>query len=61
MLQWALSFLILALVAGFLGFGGVAIISIEIARLLFGVFIFLFIVAVIAHLIQGKSPPMPPV
>ena len=35
MLQWALSFLILALVAGFLGFGGIAVVSIELARLLF--------------------------
>jgi len=60
MLQWALSFLILALVAGFLGFSGVAVMSIEIARMLFGVFIFLFLIAAIIHLIQGKSPPMPP-
>jgi uncharacterized membrane protein YtjA (UPF0391 family) len=61
MLSWALSFLILALVAGFLGFGGVAIISIEIARILFGVFIVLFLIAAVAHLLQGKSPPIPPV
>jgi uncharacterized membrane protein YtjA (UPF0391 family) len=61
MLSWALSFLILALIAGFLGFGGVAVISIEIARTLFGVFLFLFIVTAVVHLIQGKSPPMPPV
>ena len=61
MLQWALSFLVLALVAGFLGFGGVAIMSIEIARILFGVFIFLFVVTVIAHALRGKAPPMPPV
>ena len=61
MLQWALSFLILALVAGFLGFGGVAVMSIEIARMLFGVFIFLFVVTVIIHALRGKSPPMPPV
>jgi uncharacterized membrane protein YtjA (UPF0391 family) len=61
MLRWAITFLILALVAGLLGFGGVAVISIEIARMLFGVFIFLFLIAVIIHLIQGKAPPMPPV
>ena len=60
MLQWALSFLILALVAGFLGFGGVAILSIEIARLLFGIFLFLFLLTLIVHLLRGKSPPMPP-
>lgn len=60
MLSWALSFLILALVAGFLGFGGLAIVSIEIARILFGVFIVLFLVATVAHLLTGKTPPVPP-
>jgi uncharacterized membrane protein YtjA (UPF0391 family) len=58
MLHWALSFLILALVAGFLGFGGVAIVSIEIARLLFGVFLILFLLAAAIHVMQGKAPPI---
>lgn len=58
MLQWALAFLILALVAGFLGFGGVAIVSIEIARVLFGVFLILFLLAAAIHVVQGKAPPV---
>lgn len=58
MLHWALSFLILALVAGFLGFGGIAIVSIEIARLLFGVFLILFLLAAAIHVMQGKAPPV---
>ncbi|TAL38790.1 MAG: DUF1328 domain-containing protein [Alphaproteobacteria bacterium] len=58
MLHWALSFLILALVAGFLGFGGIAIVSIEIARLLFGVFLLLFLLAAAIHVLQGKAPPV---
>jgi uncharacterized membrane protein YtjA (UPF0391 family) len=58
MLHWALGFLILALVAGFLGFGGIAIVSIEIARLLFGVFLILFLLAAAIHVVQGKSPPI---
>jgi uncharacterized membrane protein YtjA (UPF0391 family) len=57
MLYWAFSFLILALIAGFLGFGGVALISVEIARMLFGIFIFLFLIVTVIHLLQGKSPP----
>jgi uncharacterized membrane protein YtjA (UPF0391 family) len=58
MLHWALAFLILALVAGFLGFGGIALLSIEIARLLFGVFLILFLLAAAIHVMQGKAPPV---
>lgn len=58
MLQWALSFLILALIAGFLGFGGVAIMSIEIARLLFIAFLVLFVVTALVHIMRGKAPPV---
>lgn len=58
MLRWALSFLVLALIAGFLGFGGVAVISIEIARILFVAFIILFVIAFAMHALQGKAPPV---
>jgi len=58
MLRWAFSFLILALIAGFLGFGGVAIMSIEIARILFVAFLILFIIAFAMHALQGKAPPV---
>ena len=55
MLGWALTFLVIALVAGVLGFGGVAIISVEIARLLFFVFLVLFAVSLIAGLLRGST------
>jgi uncharacterized membrane protein YtjA (UPF0391 family) len=58
MLSWAFTFLILALIAGVLGFGGVAVISIEIARILFVVFLILFLVAAAAHAFRGKAPPV---
>lgn len=58
MLQWALTFLVLALIAGLLGFGGVAVISLEIARFLFLVFIVLFLVAITMHAMRGKAPPV---
>mgnify|MGYP003349661323 CR=1 FL=1 len=45
---------IVALVAGVLGFGGIAIISVEIARLLFFVFLVLFAVSLIAGLLRGR-------
>lgn len=43
MLSWALTFFILAIIAGVLGFGGIADVSADIAKILFVVFIILFI------------------
>lgn len=57
MLNWAISFLVLALIAALLGFGGVAAVSVEIAQILFVVFIALFIVASLVHVLRGGSPP----
>jgi uncharacterized membrane protein YtjA (UPF0391 family) len=48
MLGLALTFLIIALVAGALGLGGVAILSASLAKILFFVFIVLFLVSLIA-------------
>jgi uncharacterized membrane protein YtjA (UPF0391 family) len=56
MLGWALTFLIVALVAAVLGFGGIAGASASIAQMLFFVFILLFIVAMIARALRGKPP-----
>jgi uncharacterized membrane protein YtjA (UPF0391 family) len=57
MLQWALMFLVLALIAGVLGFGGIAAISANIAQVLFVVFLILFLIAAAAHAFRGKAPP----
>jgi uncharacterized membrane protein YtjA (UPF0391 family) len=57
MLGWALAFLIIALVAAALGFGGVAAVSVEIAQLVFWVFIVLFVVSLIYTLVSGRRPP----
>ncbi len=51
-LQWALIFLVVALVAGVLGFGGVAVISVEIARALFFVFLVLFALSLVLGLVR---------
>ncbi len=48
MLRWALTFAILALVAGLLGFGGLAGDFSYIAKILLFVFVVLFVVALIA-------------
>ena len=47
MLRWALAFVILALIAGVLGFGGLAGDFAYFARILLFVFLVLFVVALI--------------
>ena len=60
MLGWALTFFLVALVAGVLGFGGVAFASVEIARICFFLFLIGFIVTLVLHLFGGRrsSPPL---
>jgi uncharacterized membrane protein YtjA (UPF0391 family) len=59
MIRWVITFLILALVAGFLGFGGIASASLEIAKLLFFVFLVLFVITLVVYLVTGRKPPVP--
>lgn len=59
MLQWALTFLVVALVAAVFGFSGIAAISMELARMIFGVFIVLFIITALVYLVRGRAPPPP--
>jgi uncharacterized membrane protein YtjA (UPF0391 family) len=56
MLRLALLFLVIALVSAFLGFGLVADLSFEAARLLFFVFLVLAILFVIGNFLRGTSP-----
>ena len=58
MLSWALSFLVIALIAGVLGFGGIASASMGIAKILFFVFLVLFVLTFIVHLLRGRTPPI---
>ena len=43
MFGWAITFLVVALIAAVLGFGGVAIISVEIGKIIFFVAVILFV------------------
>ena len=54
LLHWAVVFLVVALVAALFGFGGVAGTAMEGARLLFWVAIAVFVVALVAGLIQRR-------
>jgi uncharacterized membrane protein YtjA (UPF0391 family) len=49
MLNWAVTFFIIALVAAVLGFTGVAVAAAGVAKILFVVFLVLFLVSLIAH------------
>lgn len=55
MFGWVVTFLIIALIAGVLGFGGVAGASIEIAKIIFFVAIILFLVSALVGLVRGHS------
>lgn len=56
MISWAITFLVIALIAGVLGFGGVAVVSIELAKIVFFVAIVLFAISAIVGLMNGRSP-----
>lgn len=49
MLYYALVFFIVAVLAAILGFGGIAVAAAGIAKILFYVFLVLFLVSLIAH------------
>ena len=51
MLYWALLFLIVAIVAGALGFGGVASTATGIAKVLFVIFLIVFLVMTVANFV----------
>lgn len=55
MLRWAVTFLVIALIAAVFGFGGIAAVSMDAARLLFFVFIVLFVIAALMHVLKGKG------
>lgn len=55
MIGWALFFLIVALVAAVLGFGGIAGTAVSIAKLIFFVAIVLFAISAIAGFFRGRS------
>jgi uncharacterized membrane protein YtjA (UPF0391 family) len=52
MLRWALGFFIVALVAALLGFTGIALAAAGIAKILFYLFLILFLVTLVGHLLR---------
>ena len=56
MLQWAITFLVIALIAAVFGFGGIAGTAVGFAKILFFVFIVLFLISALLSVVRGKSP-----
>jgi len=55
MLYYALVFLLIAVVAAVLGFGGIAFAAAGIAKTLFFLFLALFLVSLVVHLARGSA------
>ncbi len=58
MLGWAITFLLVALVAALFGFGGIAGTAVEIAKLIFFVAIVLFAISAVVGLLRGRRPSL---
>ena len=58
MLGWAATFFIITLIAGVLGFTGIAVATAQIAQLLFFLFLVLFVVSLLVGLSRGRAPPV---
>jgi uncharacterized membrane protein YtjA (UPF0391 family) len=54
MIGWAITFLIIALIAAVLGFGGIAGTAMSIAQMIFYVAIVLFVISAIVGLVRGR-------
>lgn len=59
MFGWALTFLVVALIAAVLGFGGIATFAVDIAKIIFFVAIVLFVISAIIGLVRGRRPTVP--
>jgi uncharacterized membrane protein YtjA (UPF0391 family) len=55
MLGWAVFFLVIALIAALFGFGGIAGTAVGIAKLLFFVFLAIFVISLIMGLARGRT------
>ena len=55
MLRWSAVFLVIAIIAAVLGYGGIAADAAEIAKVLFFIFLGIFVVTLILGLVAGQK------
>lgn len=55
MLKWALIFFIIAIIAGAFGFTGIAEGAATIAKILFGIFVVIFLIFLVLGLVAGEA------
>jgi uncharacterized membrane protein YtjA (UPF0391 family) len=61
LLRWALLFLVIALIAAAFGYGGIAAGAADIARVLFFIFLGIFVILLVAGAMTYRSVAGPPV
>lgn len=54
MIGWALAFFVVAIIAAVFGFGGIAEGATDIARILFFVFLVLFVISLVLRLVRKR-------
>ena len=55
MLSWVVTILVVALIAGILGFGGIAGASVEMAKIIFFIAVVLFLISAVVGLARGRT------
>lgn len=56
MMQWALGFLVVAIIAAVFAFGGIATGIASVAKIAFFLFIALFIISMVINIMRGLKP-----
>jgi uncharacterized membrane protein YtjA (UPF0391 family) len=54
MLSWSLIFFVIAIISGLLGFSGIAGTAAGVAKVLFGIFLVLFLAAMLMRVFSGQ-------
>ncbi|MCE2705792.1 MAG: DUF1328 domain-containing protein [Proteobacteria bacterium] len=56
MLTWVIIFLVIAIIAAIFGFGGIVEAAVDIAKIIFFIFIVLFIISLVMHIGNYSIP-----